>query len=715
MKKLNISKFIILLLILSFIVSFNTPSSISMPISTSQEEEKSDDVQLSISKNSTGISMNANIEFTLNVTNTLSESITDIDISAEPNDNKVLLSPSSNPLFEISTLEPGEMSSVKFIASLQNDTLDSSSADLVLIIDASGSMQNEINSVKAKLNDIIENFTAEMSSPRIGVIIHGWNKYSEYPMSSPNNSISLTEDFDLVKTFINSLNAGGSTEPWGDALYLANTWDWREDAAKLIIMIGDEDCDPGNLIGKSSSETWYNGSELLDIVTNLRTKGIIINTVVSDIADNNVLGQFKWIAEYTGGETVYLPDLEQQNVSLPDLIQEWTVELSREYSLRIFVNVTWEKLDASRYYNEIQSSFWLDLASPSIILSATAKPNSTTTFDIEFFADIKDFSPIKNVVLYHDASGFLLTYSMNKLENKSIYYASFPNVPSDTNVTYFVESSDVHGNTGITDDKWILAAIPSYSFGQIGTKLLSIGESFISTITVATQKTYYLLISGPATISSFDVAVTNEEDSLQAPILHKSILVTESEYRRIFSYQLSPDKYYLNVSSISAESSVTFTQVWINPESITETPITREMTEDIRVHGYSRIVTVKPEIIGIGIVPDSVVTVYGEVFYTNLSYLGQIKVYDPMLLEAHEHYLIFVWGNLRTGYYKIELDPVSDSSTDPYYTDEPETTSRDPYYENAANATSGITPVLFAAIFTTVICFKKKRKNRNEK
>ena len=44
------------------------------------------------------------------------------------------------------------------------------------------------------MNEIIENFTQELINPRIGVIVHGWDKYSVYPTSSSKNYIGLTTD-----------------------------------------------------------------------------------------------------------------------------------------------------------------------------------------------------------------------------------------------------------------------------------------------------------------------------------------------------------------------------------------------------------------------------------------------------------------------------------------------------------------------------------------
>ncbi|MCE7744962.1 MAG: VWA domain-containing protein, partial [Candidatus Heimdallarchaeota archaeon] len=146
------------------------------------------------------------------------------------------------------------------------------SADVCLVFDSSGSMGEEINSVKVEFLAMTNRLTQTISSLRMGMIVYGWSEYSEYPTANPNNYIEFTDDFNAINDLINELTPDGGTEPWGDALYLANTWDWREEVPKLLIIVGDEDCDPGHVVGVGSSDPYYNGSQLLDVVTNLKEK-----------------------------------------------------------------------------------------------------------------------------------------------------------------------------------------------------------------------------------------------------------------------------------------------------------------------------------------------------------------------------------------------------------------------------------------------------------
>ena len=89
-------------------------------------------------------------------------------------------------------------------SSLTGDELFDS-ADVCLVFDSSGSMGEEIDSVKAEFLAVTSRLTQTISSLRIGMIVYGWSAYSEYPTASPNNYIEFTDDFNAINDLINEL------------------------------------------------------------------------------------------------------------------------------------------------------------------------------------------------------------------------------------------------------------------------------------------------------------------------------------------------------------------------------------------------------------------------------------------------------------------------------------------------------------------------------
>jgi len=91
------------------------------------------------------------------------------------------------------------------------------------------------NSVKQKIVELTNYLFSEIPEIRFGAMAYGWAKYSEYPQEDPRNYLEFTDSKLAICNFIESLYADGGVEPWGDALWLANSWTWRSNAKKLYI------------------------------------------------------------------------------------------------------------------------------------------------------------------------------------------------------------------------------------------------------------------------------------------------------------------------------------------------------------------------------------------------------------------------------------------------------------------------------------------------
>ncbi len=705
-KKLN---FLLLVLLIGFFQVYFQPNSVNIqPVQAIPLAEPTDssDVNITISKNTTGISQHSRVGFKIDLTNTLSESVHNVNIIANQTSSFISLTPSADQAINLGDLTPGESTSLNFTAKIIGD-VTSPTVDLLLIIDASGSMGNEIESVKEKITNITENLPNEIPGLRIGIIIYGRSP-AEYPLSDPGNLLPFTSDYETVKDYIDALDAGGSKEPWGDALYLANSIEWRENSQKLIIMVGDEDCDPGYIVGNEEeykNSNVYNGSQLLDEVQYLKDKGVIINTVVSDNPDDNVEAQFGWISKFTGGKSVFLPEMESEGIDLPDLIEEWTLELGREFSQDFNVVITWEDSSANSYRNSAIETFWLDLTFPSIIVSENVKTTGINQYSVEILVSVSDFSPISFVNLYHNGGG-LNPLHMSLLPNSSLYLAEIENLASGYNLSYFIESSDALKNVGKTNDYWMIVETPKLAIGQKTTIWAESKDQIFSEIIFTSNLIHYLILSGPADINSILVNIAYPGDTNQVRIVSEySQNVSSNVWRNIFPIKFTSGSHIVNLTIPEDKGNFSFSYVWLTLEnmgSTTDDHFTGEMTDKIRVEGlkwYGE----NGSYINMILDSQTPLVTLGEVYTTNWEFLGQFSAASSFNITENSTYYILVWATLRTGEYIVSVDSSSLTTDDPYYN--PTATGR-----GAATGFNGY--IIFLALIGLSLTRKLSRKKK---
>jgi hypothetical protein len=115
--------------------------------------------------------------------------------------------------------------------------------DLVFVLDASGSMQGEINAVKNSIKEIADKLNEKCQNAglsdcfRAGLwVIEGRHSGSRVH----RRAFDLTFDVDAVKLYLDGLQASGAAEPWADfAINSMRQDSWRNDAGKMIIIITD--------------------------------------------------------------------------------------------------------------------------------------------------------------------------------------------------------------------------------------------------------------------------------------------------------------------------------------------------------------------------------------------------------------------------------------------------------------------------------------------
>ena len=117
--------------------------------------------------------------------------------------------------------------------------------DIVFAIDATGSMKDDIQSLRQNWLPRLKEQLAEFGNIRLGLLFYrdyvdDW-RYKQMPVKM----LSFTDDFDKFVKNLNSIRVMGSEggdipEPVYEALYSSlEFYKWRDEAEKRIILIGD--------------------------------------------------------------------------------------------------------------------------------------------------------------------------------------------------------------------------------------------------------------------------------------------------------------------------------------------------------------------------------------------------------------------------------------------------------------------------------------------
>jgi hypothetical protein len=117
-------------------------------------------------------------------------------------------------------------------------------ADIVFLIDVSGSMGPEIADVRNNVNNFADALAASNIDFRLGLVRFGnWSGANPYLFNNGN----LTGDVSTFHGFVNTLYASGGYEPGFLAIQQAITgFNFRPGAQKIFLIITDEDSDAGN-------------------------------------------------------------------------------------------------------------------------------------------------------------------------------------------------------------------------------------------------------------------------------------------------------------------------------------------------------------------------------------------------------------------------------------------------------------------------------------
>lgn len=163
------------------------------------------------------------------------------------------------------------------------DTHLVNNSDIVFLIDATASMQDDIDNVKRGVTTIIKHVQMH-ENVRVGVAIYrdksdGGAVWYDY--------LQLTYNYDSVIQYVNAIAPCCGGVDWPESVYdgaylTLDTMDWREDSPKMIMLIGDAPA----LLGDRTEHT------LEDVVNNSKAHGVQMNfypiIITTEIALNPI-------------------------------------------------------------------------------------------------------------------------------------------------------------------------------------------------------------------------------------------------------------------------------------------------------------------------------------------------------------------------------------------------------------------------------------------
>jgi hypothetical protein len=172
-------------------------------------------------------------------------------------------------------------------------------ADIAFIVDATGSMLDEINYLKADLNNIISGIKDSIQNIDLNI---GAVFYRDYGEKFSSKFDEMTNDYDRIKTFIKSVAAGGGKGISAVQIGLntaINKLKWRDNSvSKVIFLILD--AAPNNDIKTIDS--------IMMLTKSAAKKGIRIVPVTCSDIDKSGEFLMRAIALLTNGTYSFLTD-----------------------------------------------------------------------------------------------------------------------------------------------------------------------------------------------------------------------------------------------------------------------------------------------------------------------------------------------------------------------------------------------------------------------
>lgn len=206
---------------------------------------------------------------------------------------------SKNGSYAQQTVEPG-VDSVTI--DLVSQVEESVKLDLMIMLDTTGSMGDELSYIKAELNDMIQRIAEEGKTADIRLSV---NFYRDHGDEYTVKYYEFTSDIDKCIEYISAQHAdgGGDTPEAVDEALVNGVCDhaWRDDAAKVMFMVLDA---PAH----SESERQGTNQNIAKAITTASNMGVRIVPIVASGADDDLEATMRTAAAVTGGRYLFLTD-----------------------------------------------------------------------------------------------------------------------------------------------------------------------------------------------------------------------------------------------------------------------------------------------------------------------------------------------------------------------------------------------------------------------
>lgn|GEM_PF-232672 len=176
-------------------------------------------------------------------------------------------------------------------------------ADIVFIIDRTGSMGSKIDEVKNNLDSFINKLSDNGIDVNMGLVTYG--DVNESQGGDATLKSSMTNDLGTFKSYLNGIEVGGGgdanesgLEGIADSTNGALSYSLRDDAVKQFILVTDASVHDGNSdTGGGDGESTYT---IDSVAAELKDKGITFTAVSG--TDSTVKNQLERLSQPTGGE-----------------------------------------------------------------------------------------------------------------------------------------------------------------------------------------------------------------------------------------------------------------------------------------------------------------------------------------------------------------------------------------------------------------------------
>lgn len=212
-----------------------------------------------------------------------------------------------------------------------------SGLDLCFVVDTTGSMEDDIDNAKENMATILEHLAEKTENYRVALI--DYRDYADRSGASQDYpcrvQLGFTGENEAITAAIHALdlgNGGDSEETVYSALMAAVELDWRADAKKVIIILGDAaPLDPEPVTGYTYDDVLlalFNADINIDyeesderVVDNLDTSLINVFSIGTD-ASSDAADFFEDIATSTGGSYVGVEDASQVSDAIVESIEQ---------------------------------------------------------------------------------------------------------------------------------------------------------------------------------------------------------------------------------------------------------------------------------------------------------------------------------------------------------------------------------------------------------